>query len=219
MELGNQILFSDRFFIFFGQRYVINSHFKELSLFEVVNQKNSIKTIKLRHKCGFVQNWAEWFQGLQLHHFFPHLEFDVICVSSVQEKILYYVSYCMFYFLRGSEKSEALSKKIALHNKKASWYCSTGFIQYSSTSKLCYYPDLAYYFSWYAPYGSYPGSNYYRAFHGFGQTKFSYDGLVLGSSQFSLLSQLPEKWQKRKNSVKLLVCFCAFGICTHESCT
>jgi len=28
---------------------------------------------------------------------------------------------------------------------------------------------------------------YYGTFHGFGQAKFPYDGLVLGSSQFSLL--------------------------------
>jgi len=33
----------------------------------------------------------------------------------------------------------------------------------------------------------------YRAFHGFGQAKFSYGDLVLGSSQFSLLPQLPQK--------------------------
>ncbi len=33
----------------------------------------------------------------------------------------------------------------------------------------------------------------YREFHGLGQAKFSYGGLVLGSSQFSLLPQLPQK--------------------------
>jgi len=33
----------------------------------------------------------------------------------------------------------------------------------------------------------------YRAFHGFGQSKFPYDGLIWGSSQFSLLPQLPKK--------------------------
>jgi len=29
--------------------------------------------------------------------------------------------------------------------------------------------------------------NYYRAFHGFGQAKFSYGGLILGLSQFTLM--------------------------------
>jgi len=33
----------------------------------------------------------------------------------------------------------------------------------------------------------------YRAFHGFGQAKFAYAGLVLGSSQFNLLPQMPLK--------------------------
>ncbi len=32
-----------------------------------------------------------------------------------------------------------------------------------------------------------------RVFHGFGQAKFPDGGLVLGSSQFSLLPQLPQK--------------------------
>jgi len=32
----------------------------------------------------------------------------------------------------------------------------------------------------------------YRAFHGFGQAKFPNNGLILGSSQFSLLPQLPQ---------------------------
>jgi hypothetical protein len=32
-----------------------------------------------------------------------------------------------------------------------------------------------------------------KAFHRFGQAKFPYGGLVLGSSQFSLLLQLPQK--------------------------
>jgi hypothetical protein len=36
-------------------------------------------------------------------------------------------------------------------------------------------------------------SKYYRAFHIFGQAKFPNDGLVLGSSQFSVLPQLPPK--------------------------
>jgi len=34
---------------------------------------------------------------------------------------------------------------------------------------------------------------YYRAFHGFGQAKFTHGGSVLGSSQFSILPQLPPK--------------------------
>jgi hypothetical protein len=33
----------------------------------------------------------------------------------------------------------------------------------------------------------------YRTFHGFGQAKFPDDGLALGSSQFSVLPQLPPK--------------------------
>jgi len=33
----------------------------------------------------------------------------------------------------------------------------------------------------------------YRAFHEFGQAKFPNGGLVLGSSQFSILLQLPQK--------------------------
>jgi len=31
----------------------------------------------------------------------------------------------------------------------------------------------------------------YRVFHGFGQAKFAYGGLILGSSQFTLLPKLP----------------------------
>jgi hypothetical protein len=34
---------------------------------------------------------------------------------------------------------------------------------------------------------------FYRAFHGFGKVKFSDGDLVLGSSQFSILRQLPPK--------------------------
>jgi len=34
---------------------------------------------------------------------------------------------------------------------------------------------------------------YYRELHGFGQPKFAYGGLVLGSSQITLLLQLPLK--------------------------
>ncbi len=33
----------------------------------------------------------------------------------------------------------------------------------------------------------------YRAFHGFGQAKFSCGGSILGSSQFTLMPQLPLK--------------------------
>jgi len=33
----------------------------------------------------------------------------------------------------------------------------------------------------------------YRVFHGFGQSKFAHGGLILGSSQFTLLPQLPFK--------------------------
>jgi len=34
---------------------------------------------------------------------------------------------------------------------------------------------------------------FYRAFHGFEQARFSYDGLILDSSQFSILPQLNPK--------------------------
>jgi hypothetical protein len=47
--------------------------------------------------------------------------------------------------------------------------------------------------------------------HEFGHAKFGYGGLVLGSSQFSILPQLPQKWhwnQKwSKFTWKLLSCF------------
>jgi hypothetical protein len=33
----------------------------------------------------------------------------------------------------------------------------------------------------------------YRAFHRFGHAKFNYSDLILGSSQYSLLPQLPQK--------------------------
>ncbi len=36
-------------------------------------------------------------------------------------------------------------------------------------------------------------TKWYRAFHRFGQANFAYGGSVLGSSQFTLLSQLPLK--------------------------
>jgi len=38
----------------------------------------------------------------------------------------------------------------------------------------------------------------YRAFHGFGKAKFSDGGSVLGSSQFSILPQLPPKIPQKK---------------------
>jgi len=34
---------------------------------------------------------------------------------------------------------------------------------------------------------------FYRVFHGFGQAKFPHGILVLGSTQFSLVPQLPQK--------------------------
>jgi len=46
-------------------------------------------------------------------------------------------------------------------------------------------------------------SQFYRAFHGFGQAKFAYGGLVLGSSQFSLLPQLPLKTMLDLKAVKI----------------
>jgi len=39
-------------------------------------------------------------------------------------------------------------------------------------------------------------------FHGLGQAKFADGGLVLGSSQFSLLSQLPQKTMLNLKVVK-----------------
>jgi len=35
--------------------------------------------------------------------------------------------------------------------------------------------------------------HFYIAFHGFGQVKFAYGGLILGSSQFALLLHRPQK--------------------------
>jgi len=43
----------------------------------------------------------------------------------------------------------------------------------------------------------------YRAFHGFGQAKFSYGSLALGSSQFTLLTQLPQKMTLNLKVVKI----------------
>jgi len=47
-----------------------------------------------------------------------------------------------------------------------------------------------------------------RLFHGFGQGKFAYGGLILGLSQFLLLPQLPlKKWLKptRNNHLTSLI--------------
>jgi len=43
----------------------------------------------------------------------------------------------------------------------------------------------------------------YRAFHRFGQAKFPYGGLVLGSSQISLLPKLPQKMTVSLKVVKI----------------
>ena len=43
----------------------------------------------------------------------------------------------------------------------------------------------------------------YRAFHIFGQATFAYGGPVLGSSQFLLLSQLPQKMTLASNVVNI----------------
>jgi len=44
---------------------------------------------------------------------------------------------------------------------------------------------------------------FYRAFHGFGQAKFSYNGSILGSSQFASLPQLPLKLMLHLKVVKI----------------
>jgi len=44
---------------------------------------------------------------------------------------------------------------------------------------------------------------YYRAFHGFGQAKFSNGGSVLSLSQFSILPQLPQKTMLASKGVKI----------------
>jgi len=44
---------------------------------------------------------------------------------------------------------------------------------------------------------------YYRAFHRFGQAKFPDGGSVLGSSQFSVLPQLPPKTMLSLKEVKI----------------
>jgi len=43
----------------------------------------------------------------------------------------------------------------------------------------------------------------YRAFQGFGQDKFAYGGSILGSSQFTLLPQLPLKTTLNLKVVKI----------------
>ena len=43
----------------------------------------------------------------------------------------------------------------------------------------------------------------YRVFHRFGQTNFAYGGQVLGSSQFLVLPQLPEKTKLASKVVKI----------------
>jgi hypothetical protein len=43
----------------------------------------------------------------------------------------------------------------------------------------------------------------YRAFQGFGQAKFPDDGLTLGSNQFSILPQLPQKTMLGLKGVKI----------------
>ncbi len=45
-------------------------------------------------------------------------------------------------------------------------------------------------------------SNSYIAFHGFGQAKFACGGMILGSSLFTLLLQLPLKMIRFKNGQK-----------------
>jgi len=44
---------------------------------------------------------------------------------------------------------------------------------------------------------------FYRTFHGFGQAKFNYSGLILGTSQFTLLPQLPLKTMLHLKVVKI----------------
>jgi hypothetical protein len=43
----------------------------------------------------------------------------------------------------------------------------------------------------------------YRVFHGFGQAKLSDGGLILGSSQFPILPQLPQKTMLGLKEVKM----------------
>jgi len=55
------------------------------------------------------------------------------------------------------------------------------------------------------PLSSFPDfqSFLYRAFHGFGQAKFPNGGSVLGSSQFSIPPQLPQKTMLGLKQVKI----------------
>jgi len=43
----------------------------------------------------------------------------------------------------------------------------------------------------------------YRAFRRFGQAKFAYGGLLLGSSQFSILPQLPQKMMLASKVIRI----------------
>ncbi len=65
--------------------------------------------------------------------------------------------------------------------------------------------------------------SHYRAFHGFGQAKFPYGSLVLGSSQFSILPQLPPKIMLDSKVVKIdpkiMISLCYFKSVTHSVVT
>jgi len=45
----------------------------------------------------------------------------------------------------------------------------------------------------------------YISFHGFGQAKFAYDVSILGSSQFTLLPQLPLKTMLSLKVIKMII--------------
>jgi len=49
---------------------------------------------------------------------------------------------------------------------------------------------------------------FHRAFHGFGQAEFALGGLVLGSSHFSLIPQLPQKQCSIKKVSKIIISLC-----------
>jgi len=51
---------------------------------------------------------------------------------------------------------------------------------------------------------SYLKNTHYIAFHRFGQVQFIDDGLLLGSSPFSVLPQLPPKLMLRLKEVKIV---------------
>ena len=61
---------------------------------------------------------------------------------------------------------------------------------------------------------------YYRAFHRFGQAKFPDGGSVFGSSQFSILSQLPSKMlldsKVVKINPKIIILLCWSKSVTHS---